>query len=142
MVLEPGWVELFASNDDDDENGNREEFPFYMQTSTGILSRTPPNYFSDSCGGALCDEPGLGKTVTVCALILATRGSYAPPPKGLTIKFEHPEKENMEEKVPYYVDEPVFEEEQVAMPADDAADEEEEDIKAVSYTHLTLPTKA
>ena len=129
VVLEPGWVELFASNDDDDENGNREEFPFYMQTSTGILSRTPPNYFSDSCGGALCDEPGLGKTVTVCALILATRGSYAPPPKGLTIKFEHPEKENMEEKVPYYVDEPVFEEEQVATPADDAADEEEEDIK-------------
>ena len=104
VVLEPGWVELFASNDDDDENGNREEFPFYMQTSTGILSRTPPNYFSDSCGGALCDEPGLGKTVTVCALILATRGSYAPPPKGLTIKFEHPEKENMKEKVPYYVD--------------------------------------
>ena len=104
LVLEPGWIELFAS----DEN---EEFPFYLQTSTGILSRTPPSYFSDSCGGALCDEPGLGKTVTVCALILATRGSYAPPPKGLAMKFEHSEKESMEEKVPYYVDEPVFQEE-------------------------------
>lgn len=35
-------------------------------------------------GGMLCDEPGLGKTITILALLLRTRGllpgAYSPPP--------------------------------------------------------------
>lgn len=30
----------------------------------------------DACGGMLCDEPGLGKTITMLALILLTRGQW------------------------------------------------------------------
>ena len=50
-------------------------FRFIYKRARDTL-RTPPNYFTDSCGGALCDEPGLGKTVTVC-IDISDSGSCA-----------------------------------------------------------------
>ena len=43
----------------------------------GALSSTAPPRFADAAGGLLCDEPGLWKTVTALALVLARRGARA-----------------------------------------------------------------
>jgi len=134
-VIEPGYVELFAKrvvasatkrnsenycSDDDDEDVNDDDLmPFYLNASTGAISRKPPRFYNDSCGGALCDEPGLGKTVTVCALILATIGSKPPPPKGTIAKVEESSAATITTDTDttfnkagysYYIDEPAFEE--------------------------------
>ncbi|GMF63743.1 unnamed protein product [Phytophthora fragariaefolia] len=42
--------------------------------SDNILLSAFPETAYDSCGGMLCDEPGLGKTITMLALILLTKG--------------------------------------------------------------------
>lgn len=40
----------------------------------GMVSSTAPASSRAVRGGMLCDEPGLGKTITVLALLLRTRG--------------------------------------------------------------------
>jgi hypothetical protein len=47
---------------------------------TGELATSPPERLPDCRGGMLCDEPGLGKTITVIALVLATKDTFAAPP--------------------------------------------------------------
>ena len=47
---------------------------------TGELATAPPVRLPDCRGGMLCDEPGLGKTITVIALVLATKDTFAAPP--------------------------------------------------------------
>eukprot|EP00871_Galdieria_phlegrea_P005838 jgi/Galph1/741/GphlegSOOS_G5550.1 len=56
---------------------------YYVDSTNGRISLFPPNslYFEDFRGGLYCDEPGLGKTVTVLALILKTFRRYAEGPK-------------------------------------------------------------
>lgn len=44
--------------------------PFYLNTFEGSLSLSPPAPTPDMRGGLLCDEPGMGKTITVIALML------------------------------------------------------------------------
>lgn len=48
---------------------------------TGRVSTERPRPGVDARGGLFCDEPGLGKTVTVLALLLATQGLYAEAPE-------------------------------------------------------------
>ncbi len=59
-----------------------EEKTFWVDVVHGALSSTAPPRFADAAGGLLCDEPGLGKTVTALALVLARRGARASPPPG------------------------------------------------------------
>lgn len=56
-------------------------FKVWGNTATGeLLNKEPPSML-DYRGGLFCDEPGLGKTVTVQALIARTLGRIpsAPP---------------------------------------------------------------
>mgnify|MGYP003341278717 CR=1 FL=1 len=47
-------------------------------------AENPPKWkFGDMRGGILADEPGLGKTVTVMALITATAGALPSTPTDL-----------------------------------------------------------
>ncbi|ACO70093.1 SNF2 super family [Micromonas commoda] len=55
---------------------------YWVNVLTGEMSTSPPPSYADSPGGLLCDEPGLGKTVTALALVLATRGARPAPPDG------------------------------------------------------------
>lgn len=45
-----------------------------MNVVDGMVSSDAPPPCVPVRGGMLCDEPGLGKTVTVLALLLRTRG--------------------------------------------------------------------
>ena len=56
--------------------------PYWVDVVTGSLSTSPPVKYPDAPGGLLCDEPGLGKTVTALALTLSRRGAVAMPPGG------------------------------------------------------------
>ncbi len=47
---------------------------FWGNTSTGEISEDPPPAFEDFKGGFLCDDPGLGKTVTCIGLMTRTKG--------------------------------------------------------------------
>ena len=58
----------------------RRAHPFWVDVVSGALSSAAPPRFADAPGGLLCDEPGLGKTVTALALVLARRGARAAPP--------------------------------------------------------------
>ena len=60
----------------------RRAHPFWVDVVSGTLSSAAPPRFADAPGGLLCDEPGLGKTVTALALVLARRGARAAPPPG------------------------------------------------------------
>jgi hypothetical protein len=76
--------------------------PFYLSTVDGCISLEPPPLSPDVRGGLLCDEPGMGKTITVIALILKTlraddevvqnpsRAPFSPPkaasPAGMLIR--------------------------------------------------------
>jgi len=76
-VSDPAWKRLQCK-----ENG---EF-LWFNASRLEFSAEAPETFEDSPGGMLCDEPGLGKTVTVLALVLARRGWRPAPPPGLTAR--------------------------------------------------------
>ena len=52
---------------------------FWGNTSTGEISEDPPRAFEDFRGGFLCDDPGLGKTVTCIGLITRTKGHLPVP---------------------------------------------------------------
>ena len=51
-----------------------EAWSFWGNTSTGEISEDPPPAFEDFKGGFLCDDPGLGKTVTCIGLMTRTKG--------------------------------------------------------------------
>jgi len=51
---------------------------FWGNTSTGEISEDCPVDFSDFRGGFLCDDPGLGKTITCLGLITRTKGCLCP----------------------------------------------------------------
>jgi len=55
---------------------------FYVDSVAGTISLQPcgSEVFEDFRGGLYCDEPGLGKTITVLALILKTFRQYADGP--------------------------------------------------------------
>lgn len=55
--------------------------PRRVDELTGRVTSERPRPAPDARGGLFCDEPGLGKTVTVLALLLATQGLYTEPPE-------------------------------------------------------------
>eukprot|EP00854_Cymbomonas_tetramitiformis_P023006 gene23006-27833_t len=61
---------------------------FSYHTSTGELRVGPPVGIWDFAGGLLCDEPGLGKSVTVIALILTTLRHPRQPPRGHAVQVD------------------------------------------------------
>ena len=64
----------------------KEGHTLWFNTLKGELSDAHPEVYQDSQGGMLCDEPGLGKTVTALALVLARRGWRPSPPLGHTAR--------------------------------------------------------
>ncbi|KAJ7515095.1 hypothetical protein O6H91_23G071000 [Diphasiastrum complanatum] len=62
-------------------------FQLYLNSITGDLTRDIPTEVVDFRGGLLCDEPGLGKTVTALALILKTQGRFSQPPPGVEVRW-------------------------------------------------------
>jgi len=61
-------------------------------TATGETQTTPPQQLYDFRGGFFCDEPGLGKTITILSLILRTKGVLPDTPDGVQMTwFESPE---------------------------------------------------
>ena len=70
---------------------------FGFETSSVFLETVPR---SVACGGLLCDDPGLGKTITVLSLILQTIGL-----SGVKLNSEYTNKE----KPPENGDEKIFE---------------------------------
>ena len=61
--------------------------PFWVDPVSGALLLEPPPGVQDFRGGMLCDEPGLGKTVVILALALATAGRppAAPPGRAVSV---------------------------------------------------------
>jgi SNF2 family DNA or RNA helicase len=51
----------------------------FINEVTGAIPDKPPPALRDCRGGLLCDEPGLGKTITVLALVLRTHGMLPAP---------------------------------------------------------------
>lgn len=66
----PFWKELAAV--DPDGGGGRK--PIFVNVVDGGIRLAPPERIRWTLGGILADEPGLGKTVTVQALIFKTMG--------------------------------------------------------------------
>lgn len=60
---------------------------YYVSFSTGAVSSCV-DFFEAPRGGVLCENMGLGKTVCVLALILATKSQRAGPPAGIPIRTE------------------------------------------------------
>uniref|UniRef100_K3W7Q3 RING-type domain-containing protein n=1 Tax=Globisporangium ultimum (strain ATCC 200006 / CBS 805.95 / DAOM BR144) TaxID=431595 RepID=K3W7Q3_GLOUD len=48
--------------------------PISIDLVDGRILQEPTPVAQDSCGGLFCDEPGLGKTITMLALLLRTKG--------------------------------------------------------------------
>lgn len=47
---------------------------WWVNVVDGVVRAEAPESVQPVRGGLLCDEPGLGKTITVLALLLRTRG--------------------------------------------------------------------
>ena len=72
-IVDPRWTGPIRTRD--------ERAPYWLNTVTGELCTTAPPSYPDAPGGLLCDEPGLGKTVTALALTLAwSRGARVSSP--------------------------------------------------------------
>lgn len=54
---------------------------FWGNTSTGEIGDEPPEEVFDFKGGFLCDEAGLGKTVSCISMMLRTKGTLPSPGK-------------------------------------------------------------
>lgn len=74
-------------------------FPFYVNTVSGKLVTGIVPTVKDIRGGMFCDEPGLGKTITVLCLLLKTQGTLADPPDGVQVIWCS---ENSDTKCGYY----------------------------------------
>lgn len=62
---------------------------YFDKVTGGLYSEALPSVF-DFRGGMVCDEPGLGKTVTALSLILKTQGVVATAPPNVNIQWcEH-----------------------------------------------------
>ena len=92
-VVDPRWVGPIGARTTTTatatttDGGGDVETPYWLNAVSGEMSLAPPPSYVDSPGGLLCDEPGLGKTVTALALILARRGARPPPPTGARARF-------------------------------------------------------
>ncbi len=62
--------------EDEEEN----DPSWWLNIETGEVSPNPPPVEPAVRGGMLCDEPGLGKTITVAGLILRNVNRVARPP--------------------------------------------------------------
>ncbi|CAH9113778.1 unnamed protein product [Cuscuta epithymum] len=60
-------------------------FSFYLNVVSGEVVTEAAPIVRDFRGGMFCDEPGLGKTITVLSLILKTQGTLAEPPDGAQV---------------------------------------------------------
>ena len=84
-LLDPAWIgpmrtQQFDGTDESMSQGSDDRY--WVNTLTGEMSTNQPGFYADVPGGLLCDEPGLGKTVTALALVLARRGARPAPPDG------------------------------------------------------------
>ncbi len=70
------WRKLGRRVMGDGENDQR----WWLNIETGEVSPNQPPIELAVRGGMLCDEPGLGKTITVAGLILRNIGRIAKPP--------------------------------------------------------------
>eukprot|EP00887_Chlorella_sp_A99_P007154 scaffold2.g7154.t1 len=66
--------------------------PFWGNVATGELSAEPPPPVRDFRGGLLCDDPGLGKTVSMIALVCRTAGLLPAPPPGKEVQWADAER--------------------------------------------------
>ena len=73
-IVDPRWTGPIRTRD--------ERAPYWLNTVTGELCTTAPPSYPDAPGGLLCDEPGLGKTVTALALTLAREARARLLPQG------------------------------------------------------------
>ena len=72
----PGWIQL---------PGPTGRPPLHADAASGVVRRSPPPPARGARGGLFCDEPGLGKTITMLALMLRTRGATGKPPAGARV---------------------------------------------------------
>lgn len=96
-------IPIYRKNVDEDcESGVGSDWKAYgevwAELETGAFHKTPPHRYLDEDiikGGFLCDEPGLGKTITVLALVLRSKGRYPclPSEKDEADRFEIAEKQ-------------------------------------------------
>ncbi|CAD7696884.1 unnamed protein product [Ostreobium quekettii] len=86
--------------------------PFHVNTVTGEFMLKAPPAVMDFRGGMLCDEPGLGKTVTVLSTIVRTKGTLPEAPAGAQVVHF---KDAQNQQVGYY----MVDQEELLMGSDD-----------------------
>lgn len=65
----------------------------WCNLATGDVSTEPPPRVLDFRGGLLCDDPGLGKTITMLALVVRTVGLLPVAPQGKRVEWFVPGKQ-------------------------------------------------